>query len=323
MKVNSMILGVATSSLLVMAGCSSDMMNKNMNESNMSMHNAMDPNMAEVVAVDRFSKSAGHLMVRTAANGLPATNEPIDFDHAPFITHGLSAKGDKVKYYNFDVQSTASAPIYVLFRQGEMLPVEGQLNIVNVIPGDKGYSDFWHVHKVNVPSTYVANTATSLKQIEAMGFSIEKTNKLVNCPVVPDGSVARLRSGKETAGLHSGWYKDKVVKYFTFEEKDLNVDASGDVDVSPIYVTFNVNPNKPNGGPATGFKTEKGSAQTHNVIETIPSDADYSPLWLVSVYDNADWAKVDNLESAQNSNILASGIATVNCPVVEYKHGMM
>jgi len=39
-----------------------------------------DPNTAEVVSVDRFSATTGHLQVRTATNGLPAANAPVNFD---------------------------------------------------------------------------------------------------------------------------------------------------------------------------------------------------------------------------------------------------
>jgi len=34
---------------------------------------------------------------------------------------------------------------------------------------------------------------------------------------------------------------------------------------APIYVTFNITPDKPNGGAASGLETEPGSMQTHNV----------------------------------------------------------
>jgi hypothetical protein len=44
-------------------------------------------------------------------------------------------KGDQ---QHFDVQSTTPAPIYVLHRKGEMSPVAGQLNIVDMIPGNPG-----------------------------------------------------------------------------------------------------------------------------------------------------------------------------------------
>src|SRR5579859_2966056 len=247
-----------------------------------------DPQTAEKVSVDRFSAAAAHLMVRDASNGLPAADAAIDFDSGePFITEGLGPKdGKPVKYYNFDVQPTTPAPIYVLFHDGETAPVSGQLNIVDVVPGDPGYNDFWLVTKVTVPKDYVANTVTSFAEIQSAGYAKMATDMLVNCPIVPDGSTATLRLDGESSALTTGWYKDKVVKYFNFSERMLTA-ANGGVPVSPIYVTFNKNPDEMGGGPSSGFKTEPGSMQTHNVPATLPSDAAYSPLWNVQVYDNA------------------------------------
>ncbi len=88
------------------------------------------------------------------------------------------------------------------------------------------------------------------------------------------------------------------------------------VPLSPIYVTFNVNPDEDGGGPASGFVTEEGSTQTHNVVATVPGDEGYSPLWLVNVYDNAAFDSVSDLETAMDAEQLAAGVATVNCPVV-------
>lgn len=275
-----------------------------------------DPNTAAQVEVDRFSAAAGHLQVRTSANGLPAANAPVNFDQGPFITTGLTSSGKMVEYYNFDVQPTAPAPIWVLFKNGQTTPVAGQLNIIDVIPGDAGYNDFWQVYKVTVPDTYVANTVTSYSEIVANGYTITKTNDLVNCPVVPVGSVATKRFTSENAGLIKGWYKNKVVNYFTFSEKALSVTSSGQVPVSPIYVTFNINPGQPNGGPGSGFKTEAGSSQTHNVIGTIPSDSGYSPLWQVAVYDNAAFNSVVNFTTAAAAPVLNPNAGNVNCPVV-------
>jgi hypothetical protein len=281
----------------------------------------VDPDMAEEVSVDRFSEGFGNLFVRDGSNGLPGANEPIDFDQGPFITKGLGPDGEKIQYYNFDVLPLKSAPIFVLFREGEDTPVEGQLNIVDVIPGDEGYSDFWHVHKVTVPPYYRANTVTSLAELTAMNYPDERTNLIVNCPVVPEGSTASLRLNPEnTSGLIRGWYKDKVVYYFDFSEKQLLVDLPAEghpnVPVSDILVTFNINPDMEGGGPPSGFVTEGESMQTHNVVQTLPSDAGYSPLWDVDVYDNADFNSVHDWPSAMDANILATGVALVNCPVV-------
>jgi len=88
------------------------------------------------------------------------------------------------------------------------------------------------------------------------------------------------------------------------------------VPVAPIYVTFTINPNQPNGGPGSGFKTEQGSAQTHNVISVLPSDAGYSPLWAVAVYDNNNFGSVKDLATAMAAPLLVPNAGNVNCPVV-------
>lgn len=273
-----------------------------------------DPDNAQKVSIDRFSPTAGTLFVRDANNGMPAANAPINFDAAPFITKGYGPTGTVTDYYNFDVQSTASAPIYVFFHENGNM-VNGQLNIIDVIPGDAGYNDFWQVIKVIVPDDYTANSVNSLSLIQSNGYTLENTDMVVNCPVVPEGSTAVKRLGGESNALVRSWYKGQVVFYFTFSEKALSL-SGGQVPVSPIYVTFNINPNEPNGGPPSGFVTEAGSDQTHNVLATLPADAGYSPLWSVNIYDNMDFSAVSDLSSAEMATLLASGAALVNCPVV-------
>ena len=133
--------------------------------------------------------------------------------------------------------------------------------------------------------------------------------------LLPTG-LGAARDGGVSAGLHRGWYRGQVVFYFTFEEKALTTTPQGAGPVSPIFVTFNVNPDQPDGGPPSGFVTENGGSQTHNVVQTIPSDDGYSPLWLVNVYDNADFANVRSIQDVGQAMVLAGGVATVNCPIV-------
>jgi hypothetical protein len=277
----------------------------------------VDPDTAVRAPIDRFAAGAGNLMVRDGTNGLPAANAPIDFDRGePFITQGLSPSGEPVRYYNFDVQSSVPADIYVLFREGASAPLADQLNIVSVVPGDSGYSDFWRVVRVDVPADYVPNRITSLSEILDAGLAMTPTNSLVNCPIVPEGSVATRRFGGAPAGINRGWYQGKLVHYFSFDEKALTV-AGDQVPLSTIFVTFNVNPDQPGGGPGSGFHTETGTTQTHNVVETLPGDAAYSPLWSVNVYDNASFDTVADFATAQAATQLAAGVALVNCPIVD------
>lgn len=268
---------------------------------------------AEKVSVDRFSADAGTLFVRNDTNGLPAANAAIDFDQEPFISKGLSPTGSSTSYYNFDVQPTTPSPIYVFFEDGASSPVTGQNNVIGDIPGDTGYNDFWLVNKVIVPSDYVPNSITNESDVLSSGYNIVQTTNIVNCPVVPFGSTATKRLNGGNAGLTLGWYNDMAVAYFTFEEASLMTTGSSMVPLSPIYVMFNDNM----AGPASGFRTETGTDQTHNVVATEPGDAGYSPLWLVNVVDNADFSSVMDLSSAQSATILASGVANVNCPIVE------
>ena len=274
----------------------------------------LNPLDAPRTSIDRFSATAGHLQVRDSTNGLPAANAPINFDQgAPFLTWGFTPSGQPVEYYNFDVQSTTPAPIYVLQFAGGA-SVAGQINIVNVKPGDVGYNDFWQVNIVTVPSTYVANTITSLAQITAAGYSITPTTKIVNCPVVPAGSIASKRySVNDPGALTMGWYKDSILYYFSFDEAAL---SGSHVPTSPIYVTFNINPGTTGGGPASGFVEATGTNQTHNVIATTPTSSGYSPLWSVTIYNNSAFSSVTNLSTAQAAPVIGPG-PLVNCPVVE------
>ncbi len=82
-----------------------------------------DINTAENVSVDRFSATAGHLMVRDAVNGLPAVNIVVNSYQDNFITKGLGHLGKVGEYYNFDVQPVNTAPTDVLFRAGVSFPV--------------------------------------------------------------------------------------------------------------------------------------------------------------------------------------------------------
>jgi hypothetical protein len=275
-----------------------------------------NPDQAAIAAVDRFSDTAAHLLLRTGDNHIPGSNEPVDFDMGPFITQGLSPiTGKPVRYYNFDVQSTTLAPIYVLYREGEDKAVPGQLDIIDALPGEKGYNDFRQVWKVWAPKDYVANTITDTATLLNAGYKIEQTTTLRNMPVVPDKSTARARLKGESAELQRAWYRGQVAKFFSFSEAPLSA-AGTNVPLSPIYVAFNINPGAPNGGPASGFRTEPSSQQTHNVPFTLPGDPGYSPLWLVAVYDNADWPSVRDRATALKAKVLAPGAATVNCPIV-------
>jgi hypothetical protein len=255
-----------------------------------------DPLSAPRAAVDRFGPEFATLLVRTATSGLPASNAPIDFDRYPFITHGLGPDCQLVSYYNFDVLPDTPARIYVLFREGDDTRVQGQLNVIDALPGEIDYNDFGRVIRVTVPRDCVADTVASLEDVADAGYPMEATDVIVNCPVVPTGSTASRRLNRPAEALETT--------------------PQGQVPVSPIFVTFTINPGEPGGGPPSGFLTEVGGEQTHDVVAMLPAGADYSPLWNVVAYDNADFGGVIDLSSARAATVLVSSPGLVNCPIV-------
>ena len=194
---------------------------------------------------------------------LPGPNQPVDFDTGPFITQGLSpSTGKPVRYYNFDIQGTTPAPLYVMYRDREDKPVAGQLDIIDTLPGEKGYNDFRQVWKVSVPKDYVANTITDAGALSQAGYKSERTDTLRNMPVVPDKSIARERLNGESTETTTRLVSRPSGQIFQLRRGAV---SGASVPLSPIYVSFNINPGEPNGDLASGFRTEPNSEQTHNI----------------------------------------------------------
>jgi hypothetical protein len=259
--------------------------------------------------VDRFSDKAGTLLKRSADKRLPGPNEPIDFNSQPLNTLGLSPKGEPVLYYHLDVQSNTPAPLYILYREGQDKPMQGQLDIIDTVPGEKGYIDFRQVWKVWMPKNYIANTIADAATLLQAGYKTEKTDKLLNIAVVPDKSRARVRFKGGNSELQRAWYQNQVARFFLFDEAPLSV--SGDkVPVSPIYDGFTINP----GNQAA----KRSSAPIPHADSQRPrygaGDKTYSPLWLRVVYASAACDSVHNLDTALNAKVVPADVLLINLP---------
>jgi hypothetical protein len=260
---------------------------------------------AKPPVIDRFSAAAGHLMVRDSAHPLPSPDQPIDLDHPPFITQGLAADGAIVRYYNFDVQSAEPATLYRLTHVGKHEAIADQLDIVDVLPGDHGYSDFWRVAWVEVPDTYASNTSTNAAELRARGLSVALSATIIDCPIVPRGTTAHEATGVEPAAPVELWYRGYRVSCLRFGEP-LVIDNDDRVPTSPIYVTFA----KPGAFRAVGT-----TRQTHNVVMSVPGDVAYSPLWAVHIYDPSAFDTVIDGATALAAPIVNANGPLVNCPI--------
>jgi hypothetical protein len=156
------------------------------------------------------------------AQGNVLTDPPQTYE----LTRGWY-EGRQTYYYDFgtnsqvgaDDQTVVPAPIYVLVTgfnaDGSPQVVEGQRNIIDVIPGDAGYSAFWQVNLVTVPADYVANTITSVDQVLSSGYEIVTSDMVVNCPVLrtdaaaPASPTTLPQTGSQ--GMALSWLADRFV----------------------------------------------------------------------------------------------------------------
>jgi hypothetical protein len=218
-------------------------------------------------------------------------------------------KGRSVRYYDFGDQtkltqgnSIGTAPIYAFTRgmkaDGTPDLVAGQGNVIDVRPGDAGYSDLWQVMLVTVPATYTANSVKSRAEITAQGLPVTQTNMLVNCPVVASGT--KLEGGEK---LVQGWYRGQEVFYPDF--------GANPAAAIPIWAFI------------TGMD-ERGMPRLvqgqSNIIDSVPADPGYSAFWRVNLVTVPSGYVANTIKAADA--IRSSGYSVmqtdmvVNCPVV-------
>ena len=219
-------------------------------------------------------------------------------------------RDEPVVYYDFGMQSplmsgvaVGAAPIWAFITgmdaDGNPQFVPHQHNIVDVVPGDEGYSDLWQVNLVTVPEDYVADSITSKADLDAMSYPTVQPGLFANCPIVPAGST--LENGEE---LTQGWYNGESVYY-----PDFGANPAAGI---PIWAFI------------TGMDDD-GNPQfvegQHNVIDAIPSDDGYSAFWLVNLVVVDEGYEANSITSAtgvaeSGFEVLTPGLM-VNCPVVE------
>jgi hypothetical protein len=121
--------------------------------------------------------------------------------------------------------------------------------------------------------------------------TLKKTNTIVNCPVLGFGQP------KVT-----GYYKGNTISYLDLGPVKL---AAGN-KVAPLWTVTN------------------GTADQHNVVDVVPGDKGYSPLWDINKVTWRDGVTPRTLKSqadvqaaqAAGEVTVTSAHTIVNCPVV-------
>jgi hypothetical protein len=203
-------------------------------------------------------------------------------------------RGHSIKYLDFGpihlAKGNKVAPIWSVTN-----PVTGQHNIVNVVPGQPGYSPLWRVTLVTFKKgvhRVLLRSAGQVRRLARAGkVTLKKTNTIVNCPVLGFGQP------KVT-----GYYKGNTISYLDLGPVKL---AAGN-KVAPLWTVTN------------------GTADQHNVVDVVPGDKGYSPLWDINKVTWRDGVTPRTLKSqadvqaaqAAGEVTVTSAHTIVNCPVV-------
>jgi hypothetical protein len=205
-------------------------------------------------------------------------------------------KGRTVRYLDFGPLKLAAgnkvAPIWVVTNG-----TRGQRNIIDVAPGDRGYTPLWRVvmvtwrRGVGVERRTLRSAAAVQSARRAGEVTLKQTATVVNCPVLGFGQ-------RQT----TGFAKNRTIAYLDLGQVKLRVGNK----VAPIW------------GFANGHSEQK------NVIDVVPGDRGYTPLWQVNMVTWNDGVTPRVLRSAAAlAQARDAGRLTirrtsmvVNCPVV-------
>lgn len=203
-------------------------------------------------------------------------------------------RGKSVRYLDLGAVKLAKgntvAPIWVVTNG-----TGAQRNIIDVLPGQDGYTPLWRVTMVTWKAGVTPRTLKSAKAVqaavEAGEVRLRRTSIVVNCPVLGFGQ-------PETLGFQNG----ESVAYLDLGAIKLKPGNA----IEPLYAVTN------------------GGEGQRNIIDTVPGDESYTPLWGVMMVTWNEGVTPRVLTSAADvSAALAAGEVkvqetdiVVNCPVV-------
>ncbi len=206
------------------------------------------------------------------------------------------ADGQPIRYWNVNgANADFVAPMYFIQnRDGSPLGKP----IIDVIPGDPGYSPWWRKVIVRVTPTWTNEKFWSREAIDA-GLKLGLleppmfTTDVVNCPVTLEETqipVDRVAEGgrfrERTVPPVFGWYRNQRVHWIDFSEViqvplGTNNFAAGDMPIFPVYILQRINQGEPIYEFVTGvdINGDRLLEASNNIFAAAPGRPRYSPLW--------------------------------------------
>lgn len=151
----------------------------------------------------------------SALNERIASADGVD-DLVPLI-HGF-ADGQATSYWDFGPAPEIAAPLFYFMDPGTSEPIEHPA-LVDVMPGDTGYSPYWAVFFVNITDAYDGELITSIgamEEAQRLGL-IEApvaSGRYANCPIVASEVMLEMLDGSVIAADSWGFIKGERVAWY-------------------------------------------------------------------------------------------------------------
>ncbi len=215
------------------------------------------------------------------------------------------ADGERIWYWNVEGDNATNiAPVY------RLIGLDGKelgSPIIDVIPGDVGYTPWWRLFTVKVTSAYAGERIWSRAGVEA-GIELglleepEAQDVILNCPVTVENMTVELGDGA-TASPTEVWYRNRRVYWIRFSEefdlpvKDENMQPIRTMPSYPVYVLQRIN----EALPLYEFVTQVDITgddllnDSNNIFASGLDGPRYSPLWYSAlVRTSTDYLSIDS-----------------------------
>jgi hypothetical protein len=247
------------------------------------------------LAGSRLTSNSNNLSSYTDSYGGPINDSPAGFVTSAPLVAGFtrnqttgSLNGQIAWYWLVGGTSGTVNPVY-FFNYQNGAPVQGQYPIIDVKPGDIGYTHFWELNNVTVPNDYTPNTIKSLASLngakQAGLVTIKDSGRSLNGPLVARNVKIAVVDGEPL--FQPVWYRTDLATMAVFET---NLPGGGVPSIS-IWLIQRDGDSCPLLEPLCGtdFNHDGDIKDSNDLIDTYPGQPGYSPLWAVSilhVYNN-------------------------------------
>ncbi len=252
------------------------------------------------------------------------------------------ADGERIWYWNVNGPNVRFiAPVYYI----ELPNGELSTPIIDVIPGDTGYTPWWRVHRVPTTERYNNERILSREAIDAgirAGILDEPvpTEEIVNGPVVLRSLTFDL-GNDQTGRAEQIWYRNLAVHWVEFSHR-INVELTDrNMLFFPVYVLQRINEGAPLYEFATGVDITGDDKlnDSNNIFSGGLTSERYSPLWFSSLVRTVgDYPSIDTSSAAvgltaenqfldSDRSVISDLVVSVtddesmliNCPIQEIK----